>query len=186
MHHRDEAPLFGRMQCHILNRNPKGDELAMIITMRRIALISAALAIVGLRVVPAQAAERTIEQTPYQQSLPPTVCFDTNLSCEIDFPAVTAQTAIHNVACTWQLSTGAVVQQMALVFTNPNTTTFAAAELPVTISGPNANSVSAFANLQTLLFVATGVVPKIFFQLDSGSILDLNCTISGWTLEEKK
>src|ERR1700722_4180201 len=159
----------------------------MFITMRRIALASAALAIVGFGVVPAQGAtERTIEQTPYQQSLSPTVCFDNSLSCEIDFPAVTAQTAIHNVACTWQLSSGAVVQQMALVFTNPNTTTFAAAELPVTISGPNVNSSSAYTNLQTLLFVATGVVPKIFFQLDSGSILDLNCTISGWTLEQKK
>ena len=74
---------------------------------------------------------------------------------------------------------------MGLVFTNPNTTSFTAAELPVTISGPNANSVSAYTNLQTLLFVATGVVPMIFFQLDSGSIIDLNCTISGWTLEQK-
>jgi hypothetical protein len=158
----------------------------MFIKMRRMAL-AAALAIIGFGVVPAQGAtERTIEQTPYQQSLSATVCFDNSLSCEIDFPAVTAQTAIHNVACTWQLSTGAVVQQMAIVFTNPNASTFTAAELPIFISGPNANSVSAAANLQTLLFAAAGVVPKIFFQLDSGSILDLNCTISGWTLEEKK
>jgi hypothetical protein len=158
----------------------------MFIT-RHVALISAALAIVGFSVAPAEGAtEKTIEQTPYQQSLSPTICFDNSLSCEIDFPAVTAQTAIHNVACTWQLSTGAVVQQMAIAFTNTNTSTLVAAELPVFISGPNVNSVSAATNLQTLLFVSTGVVPKIFFQLDSGSILDLACTISGWTLEQKK
>jgi hypothetical protein len=154
----------------------------MIITVRRIALVSAAFAIVGLSVVPAQAATEKTEKTPYQQSLPSTVCYSGSASCEIDFPATTGQTAIHNVACWWVQSTGAVVQQMVLYAANLNGQA-AAAELPIISGGPNGtNMTTTAANLQTLFFVDSGVAPKIFLNLDSGSISLLSCTISGWTL----
>lgn len=157
----------------------------MIITMRHTALIGAALTIVGLSVAPAQGAtEKTIEQTPYQQSVLAGSCYN-SLACTVTFPATTAQTAIHNVACWSVVSAGAVIQQLALGFTNPSAN-LTYVELPIISAGPNGEGLTTGGNLQTLLFVAAGVAPSIFFQLDSGSLTYLNCTISGWTLEEKK
>jgi hypothetical protein len=157
----------------------------MFITMRRIALVSAALAIVGFSVAPAQAAtEKTIQQTPYQQTLQAGSC-NNALFCEINFPATTAQTAIHNVACWAGVSAGAVVQQLSLGFTNPGAS-LTVVELPIFSAGPNGPGLTTGSNLQTLLFLDSGVSPLIFFQLDSGSLTTLICTISGWTLEEKK
>jgi hypothetical protein len=157
----------------------------MIITMRRIALISAALAIVGFSVAPAQAAaEKTIQQTPYQQTLQAVNCYNV-LYCLVNFPPTTAQTAIHNVACWSVVSAGAVVQQLSFSFTNPNGN-LASVELPIFSGGPNGQGLTTGSNLQTLLFLDTGVAPLVFFQLDSGSLTYLTCTISGWTLEEKK
>jgi hypothetical protein len=157
----------------------------MFITKRHIALISAALAIVGFTVAPAQAAtEKTIQQTPYQQTLQAGSC-NNALFCEINFPATTAQTVIHNVACWAGVSAGAVIQQLSLGFTNPNAN-FAVVELPIFSAGPNGPGLTTGSNLQTMLFLDSGVAPLIFFQLDSGSLTTLICTISGWTLEEKK
>ena len=157
----------------------------MFITMRHIAFISAALAIVGFSVVPAQAAtEKTIQEAPYQQSVQAGSCYNT-LYCTVNFPAATAQTAIHNVACWSVVSAGAVIQQLALGFTNPNAN-LTYVELPIISAGPNGQGLTTGSNLQTLLFVDAGVAPSIFFQLDSGSLTYLSCTISGWTLEEKK
>jgi hypothetical protein len=157
----------------------------MIITMRHMALISAALAIVGFSVAPAQAAtDKTIQQTPYQQTLQAPSCYNA-LYCEINFPATTAQTMIQNVACWAGVSQGAVIQQLSLGFTNPNKN-FAVVELPIFSAGPNGPGLTTGSNLQTLLFLDSGVALNIFFQLDSGSLTTLICTISGWTLEDKK
>jgi hypothetical protein len=157
----------------------------MFITMRRIALVSAALAIVGFSVVPAQAAaEKTIQQTPYQQTVLVGGCYNA-LNCTVSFPATTAQTAIHNVACWSVVGGGAVIQQLALGFTNPGAS-LTYVELPIFSAGPNGQGLTTGSNLQTLLFVDSGVAPSIFFQLDSGGLFYLTCTISGWTLEEKK
>jgi hypothetical protein len=157
----------------------------MFITVRHIALVSAALAIVGFSVAPAQAAtDKTIQQTPYQQTLQGSSCNDT-LFCFINFPATTAQTMIQNVACWTVVSAGAVIQQLALGFTNPGAS-LTYVELPIISAGPNGPGLTTGSNLQTLLFVDSGVAPNIFFQLDSGSLSGLMCTISGWTLEEKK
>lgn len=157
----------------------------MFITVRRTALISAALAIVGFSIAPAQATtEKTIQQTPYQQSVQAGNCYNT-LFCVINFPATTAQTAIHNVACWSVVSAGAVIQQLSLSFTNASGN-LASIELPIFSAGPNGQGLTTGSNLQTLLFVDSGVAPLIFFQLDSGALTYLNCTISGWTLEEKK
>lgn len=162
----------------------EGDK-SMFVTMRRIALISAALGIVGFSVAPVQAAtEKTIQQTPFQQSVQAGSCYDT-LYCFITFPAATVQTAIHSVSCWSVVSAGAVVQQLSLGVTNPDGST-ASVLLPVFSQGPNGQGLTTGSNLQTLVFVQTGVTPTIFFQLDSGSLTYMNCTISGWTLEEKK
>jgi hypothetical protein len=156
----------------------------MLITMRHIALISAALAIVGFSVVPAQGATEKTEKTPYQQSVQAGSCYN-SLYCVVSFPATTAQTVIHNVVCWSVVSAGAVVQQLSLNFTNLNGN-LTVVELPIFSAGPNGQGLTTGSNLQTLLFVDTGVAPSIFFQLDSGSLTYLNCTISGWTLDEKK
>ena len=155
----------------------------MNIIVRHTVLVSAALAIVGLSLVPAQAGtERAAktEKTPYQQSLQAANCYN-SLYCVVNFPATTAQTAIHNVSCWTVVSAGAVVQQLSLGFTNLDGN-FAAVELPIFSAGPNGQGLTTGSNLQTLLFLDTGVAPTIFFQLDSGSLTYLNCTISGWTL----
>jgi hypothetical protein len=157
----------------------------MFVTMRRIALVSAASAIVGFSVAPAQAtSEKTIQQTPYQQTLQAPSCYSA-LYCEINFPAITAQTEIQNVACWAGVSADAVIQQLSLGFTNRNGN-LAVVELPIFQAGPNGPGLTTGSNLQTLLFLDSGVAPLIFFQLDSGSLTNLFCTISGWTLEEKK
>jgi hypothetical protein len=160
------------------------DEPTMIITMRHTALVSAALAIVGLSVTPAQAAAEKTEKTPYQQSVQAGSCYNT-LYCVVSFPATTAQTAIHSVSCWSVVSAGAVVQQLSLGFTNLNGN-LTSVLLPIFSQGPNGQGLTTGSNLQTLLFMDTDVAPSIFFQLDSGSLTYLSCTISGWTLEEKK
>jgi hypothetical protein len=74
-----------------------------------------------------------------------------------------------------------VVQQLSLGVVNLDGST-ASVLLPTFSQGPNGEGLTTGSNLQTLLFVNTGVAPTIFFQLDSGSLTYLNCTISGWTL----
>ncbi len=154
--------------------------ITIIKTLHNTALLcAAALAFVGLSTVPAQAAADKTEKAPYQQAVTST-CYETQY-CVINFPATTAQTVIHNVACWGVIGTGAVVQQLSFYFTNPST---GATNVGLTINsaGPNGEGLTSWSNLPTLLFMDSGVVPNIFLQLDSGTLSYLTCTISGWTL----
>lgn len=151
--------------------------------MRHLAIAILAFATVGLSVSPARAAAdkaEKAEKTPYQQSIQAVNCYNT-LYCLVNFPATTAQTAIHSVSCWSVVSSGAVIQQLSLSFTNANQN-LTSVELPIFSEGPNGQGLTTGSNLQTLLFVDSGVAPTIFFQLDSGSLTYLNCTISGYTL----
>ena len=146
--------------------------------IKHIGIATLALATFGLSVLPAQAAKE--EKTPYQQSVQAGNCYNT-LYCLVNFPATTAQTAIHSVSCWSVVSSGAVIQQLSLSFTNSNAS-LTSVELPIFSEGPNGQGLTTGSNLQTLLFVDQGVAPLIFFQLDSGSLTYLSCTIAGYTL----
>lgn len=151
--------------------------------MRHLAIAILAFATVGLGVSPAQAAADKAEKTgktPYQQSIQAGNCYNV-LYCVVSFPATTGQTAIHNVSCWSVVSSGAVVQQLSLSFTNTNGV-LTGIGLPIFSAGPNGQGLTTVSNLQTLLFMDGGVAPSVFFQLDSGSLTYLSCTISGYTL----
>jgi hypothetical protein len=131
-----------------------------------------------LSALPAQAAP---EKVPYQQSAQAPSCYG-NLYCLITFPATTAQTEIHNVSCWTVVSEGAVVQQLSFYFTNPSVDPTNLL-MPIFSQGPNGPGLTTGSNLQTLLFVEEGVTPTVFFQLDSGGVTYLTCTISGYALK---
>lgn len=112
---------------------------------------------------------------PYQQFIQ---VFSCSYYCQVNFPAVTAETLISRVTCFFSVNNadgieGAVASGGAA----------AVNYLPIITYSTYNGSTNYAINAQTQMFLSSGQAPNVFVQSDAGTIIinELYCSVSGYT-----